>query len=82
MGGSYHTTDSPLTYNPIAPAGQAVRFMLWLGLESWSTRPTGQVVRVMVWLGLESWSDTYTLFPRSHHTLSIHRLGSVRLGLG
>merc|ERR1712215_47008 len=54
-----------------APAGQAVRVMVWLGLESWSTRPTGQAVRVMVWLGLESWSDTYTLFPRSHHTLSI-----------
>ena len=26
-------------------------------------------------LGLESWSDMYTLFPRSHHTLSILRLG-------
>ena len=23
--------------------------MVWLGLESWSTRPTGQAVRVMVW---------------------------------
>ena len=57
------------------PAGQAVRVMVWLGLESWSTRPTGQAVRVMVWLGLESWSDTYTLFPRSHHMLSILRLG-------
>merc|ERR1711867_326640 len=59
----------------VAPAGQAVKVMVWLGLESWSTRPTGQAVRVMVWLGLESWSDTYTLFPWSHHTLSIVRLG-------
>ena len=24
---------------------------------------------------LESWSDMYELFPRSHHTLSISRLG-------
>ena len=60
------------------PTGQEVRVMVWLGLESWSTRPTGQAVRVMVWLGLESWSDTYTLFPRSHNTLSIIRLGQVR----
>ena len=37
---------------------QAIRVMVLLGLESWSTRPTGQAVRVMVWLGLESWSDT------------------------
>merc|ERR1712215_532176 len=36
-----------------------------------------QVVLMVVWLGLESWSDTYTLFPRSHHMLSILRLGYV-----
>ena len=38
--------------NPVATTGQAVRVMVWLGLESWSTRSTGQAVTVTVWLGL------------------------------
>ena len=41
----------PRAKTQVAPAGQAVRVMVWLGLESWSTRPTGQAVRVLVWLG-------------------------------
>ena len=54
--------------NPIAPLGRR--------LESWpDTLAAGQAVRVLVWLGLESWSDMYILFPWSHHTWSILRLG-------
>ena len=76
------------------PTGQAVRVMVWLGLESWSTRlncslgvithgvSLGQV-RAHVPLGrrlevlFRVMVHTVKLFPQSHHTSSILKLGQV-----